>query len=47
MKDRMLGGKTSFYRPINIKKPERSVGFFIYSPFTGQTIYSNKFLNPR
>ena len=29
MKDRTLGGKTSFYRPINIKKPERSGGFFI------------------
>ncbi len=29
MKVRTLGGKTSFYRPINIKKPERSVGFFI------------------
>ena len=29
MKERTLGGKPSFYRPINIKKPERSVGFFI------------------
>lgn len=29
MKERTLGGKTSFYRPINIKKPKRSVGFFI------------------
>ena len=39
MKDRMLGGKSSFYRPINIKKPERSEVFLSIAPFMGQTIF--------
>ena len=43
MKVRTLGGKSSFYRPINIKKPERSEVFLSKAPLWGKQSFQINF----